>query len=322
MPSPILALQGNIVFAFENPNGSAVALLQEVVGQGLLSEELVLEDDPSPPRAPRAIRRDGHPAEVVLHVAHLELVWAFVYGWIALYEEAVQRPMIAGTFDGRILLDSELKIRAAQLLDWASRLKDASTPWPEGLPSPNNYASEEERSFALKTNGIFQQSIAFCLFHEFAHVRQRHFDFLGGTAQAADPASILEMEREADDFAFRVIVSPEDDEVALTVKAWPILAAVLSSLYLVHGPAGVYQEHHPHLHHRVYEMLAKFDFRKPSPTRDYFHYLCATVLLVVSQAQGGRLEPEVFDTADDALGAEMDSLDEQVDALVASRRRS
>ena len=40
MPSPILALQHNITYAFENPNGSAVEQLRRAVEEGRVSREL------------------------------------------------------------------------------------------------------------------------------------------------------------------------------------------------------------------------------------------------------------------------------------------
>lgn len=313
--SPILALQGNVIHAFENPNGSAVGVLRDAIRDGFLSNELVMEMDESIPRAPRARRHGNTPAAIEVHFAHLELLWAFIYGWAVLFEEAIQKPMMNQSFDGRILLDTPLKVRAAQLLDWASSLRTKYSPWPESLPSPRHFENAAEESYALKANGIFQQGVAFFLYHEFGHVRQRHFDFLGAATDDLPAVSRIEMEREADDFAYRVMVSQGESEEALTLKAWPILAAVLSSLYLIHGPAGVFQQNHPHLHHRVYDILSRLNFAPGGKARDYFHYLCATVLLVVTRSEehtAGRIDPEVFETADDALEAELEALDSTV----------
>ena len=192
--------------------------------------------------------------------------------------------MIDGTFTGHIHFDTPFKFRAASLLDWAASLKEGYSPWPEGLPSPKHQEAEEEKSTAEKANRIFQQAIAFYLFHEFAHTEQGHLNFLrAGDADQIDPQSVLEMEREADDFAYRVMVSPGDTEEELAIKAWPMLAAVLSSFYLIHGPQGVYQERHPHLHQRVEQLLAKFNFA-PGMNRDYYHYLSSTALTLSRDA--------------------------------------
>ncbi|MBD8636716.1 phage exclusion protein Lit family protein [Stenotrophomonas sp. CFBP 13725] len=329
MSSPILALQGNVIQAFENPNGSAVEQLLRAVNEGKVSNQLDMDQAPGIPRAPRAVQASGSPASLVLQVAHLELVWAFIYGWMVVYEWGVQRPMLAGTFDGRIHFDTPLKERAARLLDWAASLKYGYTPWPQGLPSPEHQQDEEERDLCLKANGVFQHAVAFYLFHEFAHAQQGHLGFMTvAPCEDLDPNSVLEMEKEADDFAYRMIVSHEDDEGALRSKAWPILAAVLSSFYLIHDPHEVYQERHPHLHQRVAQMLAKLNFPK-GQSQDYYHYLASIVLklsmqgplLVLRDESEANKQPEIFDTALDALDAELDTLDGHVEAIRAAARR-
>lgn len=326
MPSPILALQGNIIHAFENPNGSAVDQLRRAVNEGTLSRELELDFTPGVPRAPKIVQpQDGLPT-LVLHVAHLELVWAFIYGWMVVYEWGIQRPMLEGIFDGCIYFDTPFRERAARLLDWAASLKEGYSEWPAGLPSPEHQQDEEERSVSLKANGVFQQAIAFYLFHEFAHAQQGHLNFMTADADAeVDVQSVIEMEKEADDFAYRVMVSTDDHEDALATKAWPIVSAVLSSFYLIHGPQGVYQERHPHLHVRVAHLLAKLNF-PAGRNQDYYHYLSSTVLKL---SMGGPLirvrsetdddgQPQIFDTAVDALDAQLELLDRAVEDVRAS----
>lgn len=330
MSSPILALRGNIIHAFENPNGSAVAQLRRAIEAGTVSDELDMDLAPGVPRAPRAVQLNGRPASLVLQVAHLELVWAFIYGWMVVYEWGVQRPMLAGSYDGRLHFDTPLKERAARLLDWAASLKDEYTPWPEGLPSPVQHRDEEERDISLRVNTVFQQTIAFYLFHEFAHAQQGHLAFMtADTGEGVDPNSVLDMEKEADDFAFRVMVSHDDDQVSLKLKAWPILAAVLSSFYLIHGPQEVYQERHPHLHQRVAHMLAKLNFPE-GESRDYYHFLSSIVLklsmrgplVVVRNGTEADEQPQMFDTAVEALDDELDTLDRHVEAIQAAARRT
>ena len=292
--SPVLALQHNIVAAFENPNGSAVELLRAAVEQGLLSHELDLRMDATPPTPPRVIRRQGEPAFIQLHLSHLELLWAFIYGWIVLYEEAIQRPWLEGRFDGHVRLESDLTVRAAAMLEWASGLRQAHTQWPEGLPTPLGSDNEREREYAFKANGIFESAVAFLLFHEFGHVRQGH---LGNVDQNDDTeggrATAIQMEREADQFAFDVLVSQHDDDEAKAKKAWAVLAPALSSLYLLDGHVGIFQRRHPHLHHRIHDLLAKLRF-EDERYRFYYHYLAVTVL----------------DDVDEAFNDEMDSLDD------------
>ncbi len=314
MPSPVECLQYNIIDAFENPNGSAVDELRATVSRGLISPDLDLHLDLGPPRGPHVTKVEGQPASIVLHISHLELLWAFIYGWIILYEEAVQRPMLDNQFDGRILLRNDLISRAAELLEWASGIRNNYTPWPEGLPSPQHSESDAERDYALKANGIFQHAAAFLLYHEYGHVRQGHLDAVDPAQERAHRlATAVEMEREADDFAYRVLVGNHDSEDIRKLKAWAVLAPALSSLYLVDGRAGLQQRRHPHLHHRIADLLAKLDFQDEA-IRFYYQYLCAIVLRTFDKAyaagNGATLTARVFETADDAFNAEMDELDE------------
>lgn len=288
-------------------------MLRELTEEGILSNQLDCLLGETPAAGPAVIWPNGGSAYIRLHVAHLELLWAFVYGWTVLYEEAVQRPWMEGRYDGRILLETELTRRAAALLDWASSLRCRYSPWPADLPSPRNAQRGQERDYALKANGIFQQAVAFLLFHEVAHVRQHHFGVVDPDDHRPDAlATAVTLEREADDFAFRVLVSPHDDEDTRCLKGWAVLAPALSSLYLVNGRVGVFQRRHPHLHHRIYDLLAKLDFRDEQ-SRFYYKYLCATVLLVFDRAHqasaNDQLTPAIFDTADDAFEAEMESID-------------
>ena len=322
MPSPILVLEGNIIQAFENPNGSAVELLRAAVAEGLVSHELDLIVDSAPPRGPSIVRMQQQPASIVVRVSHLELLWAFIYGWLVLYEEAVQRPMIEGIFDGRILLVTDLTRRAAALLEWASGLRHAYTPWPAGSPSPTHTASEQERSYALKVNGVFQYATTFLLYHEFGHARLGHLDAVDPHDDALETrVTAVQLEREADDFAYRALVAHDDSEPVRRSKGWAVLVPALSSLYLVDGRADLYQRRHPHLHHRIADLLAKLNFQDEQ-NNFYYRYLCSTVLLTFDRAyradQDAPLTPRVFETVDEAFDAEMDDLD----AFLSARHRA
>ena len=320
MSSPIDQLSGNVLHAFEQPAGLLNMDLISAIRDGLLSAEIHLHEDDSSPRAPRVVRNEGRngelePAYIELHRPHLELLWAFIFGWFVLYEEAVQKPLLAKSFTGPIVLDSALKQRAAQLLSWATGLKDKYTRWPQNLPSPSlsTATSVEEREYSAKVNGIFQEAIAFMLYHEFAHIFQGHLDVYDRAPTPEASALTKQLEREADDFAFRIFVMETDGDDVRCIKGWAVLSASLSSLYLIDSPAAIFQERHPHLHHRVAHALSQLNFSN-TKDRDYYWYLCSVVLTVFAKAHNlgganGRLAPEVFDTALDAVNAQLDELD-------------
>lgn len=311
MISPIDSLKNNIVHAFENPNGSALDLLKDAIQQKKISSEIDLLVDSSGPRGPRVVKRDGEPAFIQLHLPHLELLWAFTYGWVVQHEE-VQRQMIQKTFTGELRFDTAFLQRSQQLLIWAESLRAGYTNWPVGLPSPVIHASDAEKSMCEKVNGIFQYAVAFLMYHEFAHARQGHIGIVAPDDVTAEALQVsIEMEREADDFAYRVMVSLHDDDSVTRLKGWAVLVPALSSLYLVSGPGGVRQTRHPHLHHRIRDLLSKLSYKDPE-SKFYYEYLCTFILgqFLQSSRQDGECHQQEYDCAEELLEAQLDELDE------------
>lgn len=120
--SPILALEGNILWQFENlKNGSRERLVAEV-NSGRLWREIALQMDAVVPRGPFVQARDDGIPEVHIHVVFLELLWAFIYSWMVLYEEGVQRPQLPGTELPTGPAPSDLLERADALKNWSQSL--------------------------------------------------------------------------------------------------------------------------------------------------------------------------------------------------------
>ncbi|MHB8744075.1 MAG: phage exclusion protein Lit family protein [Sulfuricaulis sp.] len=313
MPSPIDVLEHNVCQAFENPDGARNEQLLGAIEAGQFDPEIRIDDTEASPRGPRATA--GQPPHLVLHQPHLELLWCFCYGWMILYDEGVQRAMLNGTWRGHIVLDTSLKQRAQGLLQWASSLRAQYTTWPNGMPAPSGGNSEEETAWCQRANNVFQSAVAFLLYHELAHILLRHLDAHNPTGTPEAQLATVDMERDADDFAFHVFLADTDGDDKRERLGWAVLASVLSSLYLVDGLVGVYQRRHPHLHHRIAHMISRLQFQQQRLT-DYFAFLAACVLTVFSRAsrdaQALSLEPDVFDTAEDALHAELDVLDEAI----------
>lgn len=92
--SPILALEGNILWQFENISKNNAKKLQEQVELGLLSENINLCKDTTPPKGPHIKNDFNQPPTIELHTSFLELLWAFIYSWIIIFEEGHQRPQL------------------------------------------------------------------------------------------------------------------------------------------------------------------------------------------------------------------------------------
>jgi hypothetical protein len=306
--SPIFSLRHNIVHAFENARGGNRSALGEAVASGLVAPTLEVLVNTHPACGPRLLLDDV--PKIQFHVAHLELVWAFAYSWLVIFEEAVQKPLLEQTFYGRIWFHTDLTQRAAQLLGWARSLRMAATPWPDGLPTPTHGASVEEQCYVDKANSIFQDAMAFMAYHEFAHARYRHHEAVDPRDRSAEGlATAVQLECEADDVAFHTVVPSGATDSLRRMLGWSVLTPVLSSLYLLRGPRALRQTRHPHMHHRIQAMLEKLAFDEAS--RDYFTYLCVAVVQDFAQTHhGAPTEPRSFDTADDAFSAWLDECDD------------
>ena len=93
--SPVLALRYNILSAFEKANEGFQARLQAAVEQGRLNPEIELDERPGIPVAPKISRESrGSAAAIRLQVTYLEILWAFIYAWMILCEEGVQKPLL------------------------------------------------------------------------------------------------------------------------------------------------------------------------------------------------------------------------------------
>lgn len=299
MPSPVRELDGNILHAFQNPNEAVLEELRQAISLRLMTDFMDLDDRPVPSMGPHVRKLGDDPAQIVVSLAYLEMVWSWVYGTMVVYEEAVQREWMAGNYDGEIRIDNDLKRRAVELIRWSESLRDTYTTWPEALPSPSLWHSEEEERYVRYANRVYVSAVSYVLHHELGHIRLGHFGIVDNADDsAAGRATAIELERDADDFAFRALVNLHDDEDTKSIKAWSILDAVLSALLLLRSPAGFFQGRHPHLHHRAYEVMARLNFREPR-LAGYYSYLVSTMLELTFQRVGGEVqptEPRVFNT--------------------------
>jgi hypothetical protein len=311
----------NGIFAFENPSGSAVDRMRQAVEQGLLSPEIVIDNSEGSPIFPFVCREKNLPAVIHLQTAYLEHLWAFLFGWFVIFEEAVQKPLLEnGEAVGAIVFDTPLKCRAQGLLKWAESLRSAYSRWPPHLPTPHSDLGDEG-DYSRKTNQLFTNALAYVLHHEYTHATQKHLgpkiceSTEAGTA--AREATEVEMENEADDAAFSALIAQHDDGKARRLKAWGILAPSLAKLSLVERPDQLLSKTHPAAHHRVLHTLTRLNFPDPK-SKYYFHHLVSILLgdLLSRLSTETRLQ-QTYDTAEEAVHAILD----QLDAIATTKRK-
>lgn len=305
--SPVLALEHNVIWAFENATPFAEKRLADAIANGVVGPEIGLNCDctTAPPKGP-FLHRISSTAVPEMHVSlkHLELLWSFAYSWMVIYERGIQEPHIKKTWTGEVDTTDPILRRAMQLRDWAASLRTECTPWPQGFPSPRSYACDIERWYGEKANLVFQQAAALLLGHEFAHATGGHLDFLSANTPDTDA---IEAEKEADASAFASLVEDVDDDAEKLSKAWSILCALLSSLHLSAEKRVCFvQKRHPPLHHRISNFMQMLDF-KAEQYRYYFPMLICVVLdyelnELATIPRSVSLYEDAEDALDDLLG--------------------
>ncbi len=301
--SPVLALEGSITAAFEFFQRN----LGKVVAQGVLDREILLDVDAVAPRTPSVSKVVGAAAQIRIHVALLELLWAFIYSWMVVYEELVQKAQLRGDQVGQTTPGNEsLVVRAEELWVWARDLRNGYKPWPANLPSPRVQADDLEAYYAGKAKIAFERAVAFMLLHECAHATQGHLD-IPQSCGTVD-ASLMQLENEADQLAMSSLVEQGLADEEKAAQAWAILSSMLSSIFTRPNPKlALVSRTHPPVHHRLGHLVRSLDFQE-GPYKYYFHSLCRTVLhdAFPFLARPGQL----YKDAEESLQAALDDLDE------------
>jgi hypothetical protein len=298
--SPVHTLTNNILHAFENPHEGFVNRLKMTVEKGHVLPEIALLDDLVSPVGPKAV---GAPAEIHLHITHLEVLWCFIYGWMVRYEEGFQKRALALEKGLAYSPAERLLSRANSLLEWSQSVADEYTCWPAELPSPVSWESSAEKCYTEKANLVFQEAAAFLLIHEWVHGTRNHIVNWHQLSRHEK----LELEKEADNGAYDALVGDRTDNEKLHL-AWAILSAVLSSFYLLPTKTPVNQSNHPELHHRVQHMLFGFNFIEEQLLA-YFHGLCVEVLRDVFKNMQWSDPDDGYETAEACLQATLNQLD-------------
>jgi len=305
--SPVRSLIGQILSTFENANPATASMLRQAVAAGSINPELELDCVAGAPRTPYI---SGNPPTITLHITHLEMLWAFIYGMFVLYEHEMREAMLHQRLPVSDPAYSEaVRLRAGNLLVWSKSLRNDYTQWPTDAPSPMVYLPEEKQ-LSEKVNNLFLSTAALMLHHEYCHATQRHM------APNRTSEEILEQEKEADDFAHHQFLDAASTELDKRKLGWSVLILPLSCLYLVSGPLGLFQSRHPHIHHRIGAALSRLNFMEDG-NQDYFNGLCIAAVTTYMVEHGlldrdFRNDPDLkkqFERASDALTYFYDHLD-------------
>ncbi len=309
MESPITVLWGNIVYAFENADETALGLHKAATNSGKLAKSIACDNRKEKVRTPFA---DLKGKEINLQETYLSHLWSFIYSVFVMYEEGIQKPLINNRFDGALRFETELLQRAKLLFDWSISLTSEYSDWDERLPNPRTHNNEIEQFYAEKVNAIFQDSVAYLMFHEFAHLTQGHESFFLGVAlnesREEELAELIQMENEADQFAFSMLVKDADDEKQRWKKGLSILFVMCSALLVTPHANSIKQTTHPDLDNRLLNILLKLDL-KTDEAQFYCWYLCSFAIRFYLMKHNIEIAAGEYGTAQEAFFSYLEELD-------------
>ena len=310
MESPISVLWGNIVHTFENMDSASLSMHFDATRSGKLSAAIAYDNGKGKVKTPFA---NLDTREINLQETYLSHLWSFIYSVFVMYEEGIQKPLINNSFDGNLKFDTPLLQRAKTLFDWSISLTYKYSEWDDGLPNPRKHNSNEEKYYAEKVNGIFQSSVSYLMFHEFAHLTQGHDSFFLGVKRSelseSDIVERIQMENEADHFAFDMLIKQHDDDKQRWVKGLSILLVICSALLIVPTTQGVKQDTHPDIDQRILSVLQRLNLATEE-SKFYCWYLCGFAIRFYLIKHYIDLEPGEYETAQEAFFSYLDKLDE------------
>lgn len=298
---PIQVLHNNIIKFFESTNSYSQEMHAKYVKEEKISSSILFDNSPEKVKFPSS---NTHSREITIQETHLAHLWSFTYAVFVIYEEGIQKKMLEGTFDGSIDMSTPLLLRAEKLLYWSISLKDNYSLWDTSLPNPKTHCTPEEKFYTEKINNLYQSSVAFLLYHEQAHLVNGHDSyFLGFNIDDYDK---IELEKEADDFAFSMLVSEESEESKIQ-KGLSIII-VFSSALMLSNLTTLKQKKHPDIDQRLLTMINKLNFNKKE-NEFYIWYLGCYILNMYLNKLGSNYSPSLCDTHQELFFKYLNQLD-------------
>lgn len=308
--SPITILWGNIIHSFENVDASSLEMHKRAIQSGKLSEFIVYDNGKEKVRTPYA---DPKTRKINLQETYLAYLWSFIYSIFVMYEVGIQAPLMNNTFNGSLEFRTPLLKRAKRLFDWAISLTNEYSEWDEKLPNPRTHNSDEEKFYAEKVNGIFQTATSYLMFHEFAHLTLNHDSFFIGKntelLSEADLADRIQIENEADQYAFNILIKDHEDEKQRLVKGLSILFVVCSTFLIMPQIRNIKQNTHPDLDNRVHNVLQNLNL-STEKNQFYCYYLCDFAIRLFLLKHNIDVPTNEYETAQEAFFYHLELFDD------------
>lgn len=295
---PVSVLENNIIYEFERRAAASSYCLNHDVKNGKVAPELNVLIDRHRPLGPFA---DLDSREISLYESHLAFLWAFIYSSFVIYEEGVQKPLLEGSFEGKINFEDPLMRRALELQKWAIQFAHSFSEWDRSsLPNPD-HVYENERFYVERVNNIFLQAVSFLIFHEYGHLVLNH-DANAGSEW------ILEQEKDAETFAASFFVDEQSTEKERRVLGVSIVLLYASNIFLPERISGLWQINHPHLHDRIRNGIGFLNLQDDE-SKFYIYYLATISLQTYLSTKDVHFEKRELETAEDLFFEYLDRID-------------
>ncbi|MET4080407.1 hypothetical protein ABIB40_000347 [Pedobacter sp. UYP30] len=257
---PIETLYDRLIETFENTSEATNTRLRKYKDSQLSSYIRIETDHFSTPFS------DHETKEIVLNKRFLCLMWCLNYIILEVTENKSRTAIkVTDTF---MVMDSEdAEVRELdQLLDWALSLKlpDCQDEWPKILPNPA--MTNDKIKIA---NIIFMDALSYIMFHEVAHIVNGHWESYkeislklkkGEKLNNQEKGLCMQLEQEADTFAYECMLSTNDDEVTRYHKQLGIIMAGLSSMFALQASTQLVFLTHPSVHVRIFNSRERTSF--------------------------------------------------------------
>lgn len=185
--------------------------------------------------------------QIELYENFNQYLWCICYSLIVLFDESMQKPMLAKNYTGKFDFENPFVRRAIDVFNNGFELlKTYKDLQFFKLPNPEKY-NEYDKFYIECTNGVYTAAMTFILLHEFAHQYYGHLDYQTSKESKKD-------EYNADDYAIKKISYNFSSERGTTYK-FGIVAGISSLIILDKSLSG--SDTHPDSDERLKVAMEK-----------------------------------------------------------------
>ena len=164
-------------------------------------------------------------SQIELYENFNQYLWCICYSLFVLFDESIQKPMLAGKYTGKFDFNNPFVRRAVDIFSNGFDLLNTYKDWQFfQFPNPEKY-NEYDKQYIEKANGVYTAAMTFILLHEFAHQYYGHLDYYPTSDESKKD------ECTADDYAIEKISYNFSSDRGATFK-FGIVAGISSLIML------------------------------------------------------------------------------------------